>query len=62
MTDTMTRPPHPYFCDECGGRAPFKIAGCPVEHALSCPRHGEDPMAVFERAKAYCRETGKAIP
>ena len=55
-------PPHPYYCDDCDGRAPFTIPGCEIAHALRCPRHGEDAMAVFERAKAYCRRTGKAIP
>jgi hypothetical protein len=61
MTDTTTIPPHPYFCDDCGGRAPFTIPGCPIAHARLCPRHAEDPMAVYERAKAYCQRTGKAI-
>jgi hypothetical protein len=61
-TDDEQSPVHPFWCDECGGKAAFTIQGCPIQHAAACPRRGEDPMTVFARAKAYCQRTGKAIP
>jgi hypothetical protein len=53
---------HPYWCDSCGGSAPFTIPGCPVEHATDCERHGEDPMTVWKAAVDYCLKTGRGIP
>lgn len=55
-------PPHPYWCDDCGGKAPFRIRACEIEHAKGCPRFGEDADAVFWAAFDYVRATGKAIP
>lgn len=54
-------PPHPYWCDDCGGKAPFTIPGCPIEHSSDCPRHGEDAMEVYKAAVESVRRTGKAI-
>ena len=42
---------HPFYCDDCGNKAPFTIAGCPIEHDADCPRFGEDAMQVYEQAR-----------
>lgn len=54
-------PVHPFWCDDCGGKAGFTIPGCPVDHAPDCPRFGEDPMQVYVTAVKFCRETGEVI-
>jgi hypothetical protein len=55
------KPNHPYWCDDCGGKAPFTIPGCEIDHDKGCPRENEDAMAVFRAAAEYCKTTGKAI-
>lgn len=55
-------PPHPYWCDECGGKAPFALRECPIEHKEDCPRFGEDANAVWLAAYEYVRDTGRSIP
>ncbi len=57
----LTAPPHPYWCDDCGQKAPFTIPGCPIEHSRDCERYNEKPMSVYEKAVNYCRTTGKPI-
>jgi hypothetical protein len=61
MTTATEAPPHPYWCDDCDGKAAFTIRGCPIEHESDCPRHGEDAEAVYQAAVAYVKATGKAI-
>jgi hypothetical protein len=56
------RPPHPFWCDDCGERAGFRIKGCPIPHRADCPRHGEEAEQVFNNAVAWCRVTGGTIP
>lgn len=56
------KPYHPYWCDECGHKAPFTIPGCPIEHSKECPREGEDAMRVYNEAKQYVQATGEPIP
>lgn len=53
---------HPYWCDDCGGRAPLTIPGCPIDHLSDCPRFGEDPMVVYKAAVTYVKATGEVIP
>ena len=55
------RPPHPYWCDECGQKAPFTIPETPVEHQEWCSRYGEDAVKVFADARDWCIATGKSI-
>lgn len=55
-------PFHPFWCDDCGGKAAFTIRGCPVVHDEDCPRFGENPDEVYERARAWCLKTGGVIP
>jgi hypothetical protein len=55
-------PSHPFWCDDCGGKAPFTIKGFEIDHDPECPRHGEDAEAVFDAAWEFVRVTGKAIP
>jgi uncharacterized protein YlaI len=57
-----SRPPHPFWCDDCGARAGFKIPGAPIPHFSGCPREDEDPEAAHDAAVAWCLETGGAIP
>lgn len=54
-------PAHPYFCDECGAKAGFRIPGCPIKHDHECSRFGEEAMKVYFAAMKWCRETGKVI-
>lgn len=60
------RPRHPFWCDECGGKAPFTIKGSPIRHHRDCPHHGEtytDAERLYEEAKAWClRNPGRSIP
>lgn len=56
------RPPHPYWCDECDGKAPFTIPACPIEHSEDCSRFGEDARQVYAVAVEYVKVTGKSIP
>lgn len=61
-TDPSKAPVHPYWCDDCGKSAPFKIRGCGIPHMGDCPRSGEDPERVYQEAVDYCRATGETIP
>lgn len=56
------RPPHPFWCDACGAKAPFAMRGCAIEHLKGCERRGENPEVVYQRAADWCRKTGEAIP
>lgn len=58
----LPSPPHPYWCDECGRKAPFTMRGCEIEHEEGCPRFGEDGYAVWLSAYEYVKRTGKSIP
>lgn len=53
---------HPFWCDECGAKAPFTIPGWPIEHESWCSFKDEDPEERWEKAKEYCLRTGKTIP
>jgi hypothetical protein len=55
-------PHHPFWCDECGQKAPFTINGCGIPHDLACSRHGENPTETWKRAVDWCRATGESIP
>lgn len=55
-------PPHPFWCDYCGQKAPFTIRGCEVPHADDCPRRNENAEAIYQAAVDWCRETGETIP
>ena len=55
-------PFHPYWCDECGGKAPFKILSCEIDHVYGCSRFGEDSRKIWLAAYEYVRDTGKSIP
>ncbi len=62
MTEHREEPPaHPFWCDDCGAKAGFTLKGCAIDHALDCPRFGENPEHVYEAAKDYCRRTGRKI-
>ena len=52
---------HPYWCDECHGKAAFTIPGCDIDHTEECSRAGEDAMAVYRAAVDYCTKTGESI-
>lgn len=52
---------HPYWCDDCGRKAPFTIPGCPIDHEKDCPRFGEDAMQIYREAVDHVRVTGEAI-
>jgi hypothetical protein len=56
------RPVHPFWCDECGAKAPFTIKGCDIPHDSDCHRRGEDAMGVWEAAVDWCKATGESIP
>lgn len=56
------RPVHPFWCDECGQKAPFTITGCGIAHRAECSRHDEDPYEVFDAAVEWCKKTGDSIP
>lgn len=59
-------PRHPFWCDECGGKAPFTIKGSRIDHDRSCPLYGETERQAeerYERAVAWLRRNpGKVIP
>lgn len=60
--DTPVRPPHPYWCDDCGAKAPFTIPGWPIDHTEDCSRFGEDARQVYLDAVEYVTTTGESIP
>lgn len=68
MTDDLkgsalpARPVHPFWCDDCGAKAPFTINGCGIPHPVDCSRHGEDAISVFQAAVEWCKATGRSIP
>lgn len=55
-------PAHPYWCDECGAKSPFKMRGCEIDHEEGCSRFGEDGYAVWLAAYEYVKTTGWSIP
>jgi len=55
-------PPHPYWCDDCGQHAPFRMPFCPIPHVEGCTREGEDAMDIYYQALAYVQATGQEIP
>jgi hypothetical protein len=62
MSDSLERPPHPFWCDGCGERSPFKIKGSRIPHDEYCDRFGEDAVVAWEKAAEWCRRTGGGIP
>ena len=59
--DINNPPAHPYWCDDCAGKAPFSIMGCPIKHEEGCVRENKDAMEVYEKAKAWCLATKGTI-
>jgi len=61
-----TRPPHPFWCDECGAGSGFRIKGCVIDHETECSRYGEttkDAERNWETAIAWLvRHPGERIP
>lgn len=67
MSDaTDRRPRHPFWCDECGGKAPFRIKGCTIDHRPDCQFYGETSRQaerLHEAAVAWLRQhPGEKIP
>lgn len=60
------RPRHPFWCDECGGKSPFTIRGCPITHANDCPHHpdtDEKAESRYTAAVAWLKaNSGSVIP
>ncbi len=53
---------HPFWCDDCGRKAPFTIRGCEIPHESDCSRAHEDAERVYVAAVEWCKRTGEAIP
>ena len=56
------RPPHPYYCHECGQHAPFRSPFLAIPHEAGCPRAGEDAIDVYYTALAWVLANGEEIP